>query len=53
MIKLKQNKGTLRGLVKSLIRFWNTKKLLRDIRQSEKEFAQGKGKVLRSLKDLR
>ncbi|MDE2188377.1 MAG: hypothetical protein KGJ35_01455 [Patescibacteria group bacterium] len=34
-------------------RLWNEEKLLREIRQSQKEFAQGKGKILRSLKDLR
>lgn len=28
------------------------KKLVEDIRESEKEFAAGKGKLLRSLKDL-
>ena len=27
-------------------------KLIQDIMESEKEFAEGKGKVLRSLKDL-
>ena len=34
-------------------RSWQEEKMLRDIRQSQKEFAQGKGKILRSLKDLR
>ncbi|MDO8482309.1 MAG: ribbon-helix-helix domain-containing protein [bacterium] len=39
--------------VRHLIRLWNTEKLVRDIKQSQKEFAQGKYKVLRSLRDLR
>ena len=39
--------------IRHLIRLWNTEKLVRDIKQSRKEFAQGKYKVLKSLKDLR
>ena len=39
--------------MRHLIRVWNTEKLARDLKQSQKEFAQGKYKVLRSLKDLR
>jgi len=38
---------------RSLLRLWEEEKLLRAIRESEREFAQGKGKVLRSLRDLR
>ncbi len=38
---------------RAMLREWRRAEILRDIRQSQKEFAQGKGKVLRSLKDLR
>lgn len=34
------------------IRAWNEEKLYQSVLQSEKEFAQGKSKRLRSLKDL-
>lgn len=36
-----------------LIRLWNTKKVVRHVRKSQREFTQGKGKVLTSLRDLR
>lgn len=39
--------------IRHVIRVYNTKKLLKGIRQSQKEFAAGKGKVLKSFKDLR
>lgn len=39
--------------VRHLIRLWNTEQLMRDVEQSRKEIAAGKGRVLRSLKDLR
>lgn len=39
--------------IRDLLREWKTQRLLADIKQSRKEIAQGKGKVLRSLKDLR
>lgn len=38
---------------RSLLRLWKEQQLLEEILESEKEFAQGKGKILRSLKDLR
>ena len=38
---------------RDLLRVWREEKLLADINESRKEFAEGKGKVLRSLKDLR
>ena len=34
------------------IRAWREEQLYQSVLQSEKEFAQGKGKRLRSLKDL-
>jgi len=39
--------------MRHLVRLWNTEKLTRDIERSQTEIAAGKGKVLRSLKDLR
>lgn len=39
--------------IRHVIRLYNTKKLVMDVKQSQKEIAAGKGKVLRSLKDLR
>jgi hypothetical protein len=38
--------------MRHLIRLWRTEQLLQDVKQSEKEFAQGKGKALKSLMDL-
>ena len=34
-------------------RAWKENQFYNDIMESEKEFAQGKGRVLKSLKDLR
>ena len=36
-----------------LLRVWNTHKLAEELEESRKEFETGKGKVLRSLRDLR
>ena len=38
---------------RDLLRLWEERKLLNEIRESEKEFAAGKGRVLKSLKQLR
>lgn len=38
---------------RDLLRTWKEQKLLNEIMESEREFAQGKGKILRSMKDLR
>jgi len=38
---------------RDLIRLWQEDQLLQELRKSQKEIAAGKGKVLRSLKDLR
>ena len=38
--------------MRHIIRLWRTEKLAGEIRQSEGEYAAGKGKVLKSLKDL-
>lgn len=37
---------------RDLIRLWSEEQLLRSVAQSKKQFAQGKGRRLRSLKDL-
>jgi len=39
--------------MRHLIRMWNTEKLAQDVEQSRAEIAAGKGKILKSLKDLR
>ena len=38
---------------RDLVRSWKEMKLLGELRQSQKEIKQGKGKTLRSLKSLR
>ncbi len=47
------NFATLSEYVRHLIRTENTDKLVKELEESEREFAAGKGKLLRSLKDLR
>ncbi len=39
--------------VRHLIRMWNTEQLMLNVEKSRAEILAGKGKVLRSLKDLR
>lgn len=39
--------------VRDLMRLWKEEQLLKELRQSQREFAQGKGKLLKSLKSLR
>lgn len=38
---------------RSLFRLWEEEKLLKDIQESEREFARDKGKKLHSLRDLK
>jgi len=38
---------------RELLRLWIEGKILRELAESRKELASGKGKLLRSLKDLR
>ena len=38
---------------RNLMRFWEEDEILRELRESQIEIARGKGKALRSLKDLR
>ena len=39
--------------IRDLVREWMQANLLRELKQSQKDIATGKGKVLRSLRDLR
>lgn len=39
--------------IRDLVREWMQANLLRELKQSQKDIAIGKGKVLRSLRDLR
>lgn len=45
--------ATKSEFLRDIIRFWKEHSTIKRVRQSEKEFTQGKGKILRSLKDLR
>ena len=38
---------------RDLLRLWREEQLLRELRDSQRDIARGKGKILRSLKDLR
>jgi len=45
--------ATKSEFLRAVLRYWDEQQILRDVKQSKKEFAQGKGKILKSLKDLR
>ena len=45
--------ATTSEFFRHLIRLWNTHKLAEELREERKNFEAGKGKVLRSLRDLR
>lgn len=38
---------------RDLLRSWKEEQLLQELKESQREIAAGRGKVLRSLKDLR
>lgn len=38
---------------RDLLRLWKEEQMLQELRESQKEIARGRGKILRSLKDLR
>ncbi|MEK7493606.1 MAG: ribbon-helix-helix domain-containing protein [Patescibacteria group bacterium] len=38
---------------RDMVRLWEEEQLLKELRESQKEIAAGKGKILRSLKQLR
>lgn len=39
--------------IRDMLRLWKEEQLLQELRESQREIARGKGKTLRSLKDLR
>lgn len=45
--------ATKSEFIRHAIRAWNTHKLAKELKEAKKEFEAGKGKVLRSLHDLR
>ena len=47
------NYSTKSEFFRDLMRLWQEEQILQSLRQSQKEIASGKGKVLKSLKDLR
>ncbi len=49
----KGNYASKSEFFRHLLRFWMEGKLAYDLDQSRKEFKSGKGKLLKSLKDLR
>lgn len=46
------NYSSISEFIRDAIRAWEDDRLYQSVLQSEKEFAQGKGKRLRSLRDL-
>ena len=48
----KEHFSTKSEFFRALIRLWMQGKLVGELEESRKEFRQGKGKLLRSLKDL-
>ena len=46
------NYASVSEFFRDAVRAWKEEQLYQSVLQSEKEFAQGKGKRLRSLKDL-
>jgi len=45
--------ATKSEFVRDLMRLWKQEQILKELRQSQQEFVRGKGKLLKSLKDLR
>lgn len=45
--------ATVSEFFRELVRGWEEDRVFRELKESQKEIVQGKGKVLRSLKDLR
>ena len=44
--------ATKSEFVRHMIRLWNTHKLAEELKSRQKDFNEGKGKILKSLKDL-
>ncbi|MBI2578033.1 MAG: ribbon-helix-helix protein, CopG family [Candidatus Wildermuthbacteria bacterium] len=52
--ELKRRKySTKSEFFRDLLRMWVEGRLLRELSESRKELAEGKGKIVKSLKDLR
>jgi len=49
----KGNYSTKSEFFRELLRLWLEGKILRELAESKKELASGKGKLLKSLKELR
>lgn len=49
----KGNYATKSEFFRDLLRLWKEEQVLHELRQSQLEVARGKGKKLRSLRDLR
>lgn len=49
----KEHFSTKSEFFRMLLRLWMTGKLAAELEESKKEFHKGRGKLLRSLKDLR
>ena len=47
------NYATKSEFFRDLIRLWQEEKILQKLRKSQREIAEGKGKILNSLKELR
>lgn len=45
--------ATKSEFVRDLMRLWKEEQLLAELRESQRQIASGKGKILRSLKSLR
>ena len=48
----KGNFSSKSEFIRSVFRFWEEKTLFEEIKQSQKEIKEGKGIILKSLKDL-
>lgn len=46
------NFATKSEFVRTLVRKWEEDTLLRELKESQREISRGRGKILRSLKDL-
>lgn len=56
IVKREVSKGhyaTTSEFFRHLLRLWNTRKLAEDLKKDKKEFEDGRGNLLRSLRDLR
>ena len=49
----KENYATKSEFFRDIIRMWLEGKILKDLAESRKELISGRGKLLKSLKDLR